>query len=317
MLLLVVIAGIHLTLGDMAIHWSDVLRQEPNLAQQIFWRLRMPRVLAAILVGASLGASGAVLQTLLHNPLAEPGLLGISSGASLTAVSVMVLSAMAGWQVPVWGITGAALVGALVVAVILFTLARRYTLNAGVLLLFGVVIGIIAGAGLTWLLYFSPTQNLRQLLYWMMGSLSFANTQVYRLWPLFLVVFALLLRDGAALNFILLGERYAFSLGIDVRKVRSRLVLWVALMSAIAVACAGSISFIGLLVPHLLRYWLGDEQRQLIWMSTLGGAIAVLGADILAMSLLNGAELPIGVITASVGGPLLFILLLRQHHVAH
>lgn len=255
--LLLLACGYHLSLGDMPIHLSDLTTPESSLAKQIFWQLRVPRVLAAVLVGASLAASGAVLQTLLHNPLAEPGLLGIASGASLIAVSLMVLSAILGWSIPIWGMTAGAFIGALIVAIILFALARHCALSGSALLLFGVVIGIITGAGLTWLIYFSPNQNLRQLLYWMMGSLSFANAQVYHLWPLFIVVFGVLLRDTGALNFILLGERYAFAQGIDVRRVRARLVLWVALLSAIAVACAGTISFIGLLVPHLIRSCLG------------------------------------------------------------
>lgn len=312
--LLFVMLWVHLSVGAIHITLHDLLQTKLNLAQDVFWRLRLPRALAGILVGAALGASGCVLQTLLHNPLAEPGLLGISSGASLTAVAVMVLSGILGWHLPVWGITLAAFMGALFVAIVLFSLAKRYQLGPGTLLLFGVVIGIVTSAGLTWFIYFSPNQNLRQLLYWMMGSLSFANQQVYGLGVLFILVMLCLLKDSRHLNFILLGERYAFSLGVDVNRLRPRLIFWVALLTAISVACAGSISFIGLLVPHVLRRWIGDEQRQLLIMSILGGAISVLAADVIAMSLLKGTELPIGVITATLGGPLLFILLLHRHY---
>ncbi|MFM2483857.1 FecCD family ABC transporter permease [Celerinatantimonas yamalensis] len=303
---------LHLNIGDYALQWQTLFSAHSNLSQQIFWQLRFPRALGAVLVGAALGGSGSVLQTVLHNPLAEPGLLGISSGASLAAVALMVFAAILGWTLPVWGVMFAALMGALLVAGLLFALARRYQLSAGALLLFGVVIGIIAGAALTWLLYLSPTQNLRQLLYWLMGSLSFASQQVYQLAPIFVVVVIMLARDAKHLNALLLGERHAFALGVDVRRLRPRLVLWVSLLSAIAVACAGTISFIGLLVPHVLRRWLGDEQRQLLWMSMLVGALSVLLADCLALTILPGAELPIGVITATIGGPILFILLIRK-----
>ncbi|CAG9296502.1 iron chelate uptake ABC transporter family permease subunit [Celerinatantimonas diazotrophica] len=309
--ILLVAFVVHLQIGQMALSWSALLNSS-SLTHQVFFELRLPRALAAILVGASLGASGSILQTVLHNPLAEPGLLGISSGASLAAVLAMVLSALLGWALPIWMITLAAFIGALVIALLLFSMAKRYQFGSATLLLFGVVIGIIAGAGITWCLYFSPEQNLRQLLYWLMGSLSFAHGQVYHLSPLFLSVFVLLIYDSRYLNWLLLGDRYAFSLGVDIHKVRPRLILWVSLLSAISVACAGTISFIGLLVPHVIRRIYGDEQRQLLWLSAILGAAVVLIADALALTIIPGQELPIGVITATIGGPILFFLLLRH-----
>lgn len=310
-LILLVAFAVHLQIGQMSLSWH-ALFDSSTLAHQVFFELRLPRALAAILVGASLGASGSILQTVLHNPLAEPGLLGISSGASLAAVLAIVLSALLGWSLPVWGITLAAFVGAVVIALLLFSLARRYQFGSATLLLFGVVIGIITGAGITWCLYFSPDQNLRQLLFWLMGSLSFAHGQVYHIGPLFLLVLILLGYDSRYLNWLLLGDRYAFSAGVDIHRVRPRLILWVSLLSAISVACAGSISFIGLLVPHVIRRIYGDEQRQLLWLSAILGAAVVLIADGLALTIIPGQELPIGVISATIGGPILFVLLLRH-----
>lgn len=311
--LLLLAAIVHLSVGDLPIRIAELVSDEPNLAKNVFWQLRFPRTLAAMLVGAALATSGCVLQTLLRNPLAEPGLLGISSGASVTTVALIVVASALGFSLPLWAIAFAAFCGALGVALLLYGLSRRFLLSSGDLLLFGVVIGIIASAGLTWLIYLSSDQSLRQLLYWMMGSLSAANRQVYLLWPLLILLLLILTRFAKSLNFVLLGDSYAFSMGVDIAKLRPRLVLLVSLLTAIAVAISGTISFVGLLVPHILRHWLGDDQRALIWMCALGGALTLLVADTLARTLLTGNELPIGVITATLGGPLLVLMLVKRH----
>lgn len=316
-LLLLVSFVSHLLVGSMTIHLSDLLGQPHSMAQQVFWELRLPRAIAGVLVGAALAGSGSVLQTVLHNPLAEPGLLGISSGASLFALLTMVLSAAFGINLPIWGSAFAAFLGAFSVALLLFFMARRYQFSSATLLLFGVVIGILASAGLTWCIYFSANQDLRQLLYWLMGSLSFAYGQVWFILPLFIVTCGALFFDSRYLNWLLLGEPYAFSMGVDIRRIRPRLILWVSLLSAMSVACAGTISFVGLLVPHVLRRLLGDEQRQLLGLSMLFGGSVVLLADSLARTLLPNAELPLGVIMATLGAPILFWILLRRPDAAY
>jgi vitamin B12 transport system permease protein len=308
-------ALVHLSIGDLKVTLGDLMAPESNLAQAVFWQLRLPRTLAAIVVGAALASSGCVLQTLLRNPLAEPGLLGISSGASLCVVALIVVGGSLGLKLPLWSMACAAFVGALSVALLLYALSRRYLLASGEMLLFGVVIGIIASAGLTWLIYLSTDQSLRQLMNWMMGSLSFATSDVYWLWPLLLGLLVVVTRYAHALNFVLLGDSYAFAMGIDIKRLRPRLVMLVSLLTAIAVSIAGTISFVGLLVPHILRQLLGDDQRTLIWMSALGGALTLLVADMLARTVLDGSELPIGVITATLGGPVLIYLLVKRHGV--
>ena len=171
-LMLVLTFVLSLELGAVGVGIEALWRTVSPLEQQVFWQLRLPRTLLAMLVGASLALCGAVLQVLLHNPLAEPGLMGISSGASLAAVLTLFLSAYFGWSLPYWSLSLAAFIGALIVTLLLLVLSRR-RLGPSALLLLGVAIGILANAILTWLLYMADDASLRSFLFWMMGSLSF------------------------------------------------------------------------------------------------------------------------------------------------
>ncbi|HHQ4500671.1 TPA: vitamin B12 ABC transporter permease BtuC, partial [Aeromonas hydrophila] len=254
----------------------------------------------------------AVLQVMLHNPVAEPGLLGVSSGAGLAAMVAMAVAKALGVYLPGWGLSLAAFGGALLVTMLLIRLARRARLGHARQLLFGVAIGILTNAAMTWLMYFADDGSLREFMFWMMGSLAYGSQQLAWWWLLFPLALGWLGWQGKALQQLLLGETQARLMGLDVDKMRVRLVLAVCLLTGMAVALCGVIGFVGLVVPHLLRLCGGSDQRFLLPASALGGGALLLAADLIARSALQAGELPIGVITASVGAPLFIYLLLRQ-----
>lgn len=304
-----------LQLGAVSVGVEVLWRPVSALEQQVFWQLRLPRTLLAVLVGASLALSGAVLQVLLHNPLAEPGLIGISSGASLAAVLTMSLSASLGFALPYWSLSLAAFVGALIVTLLLLALARR-RLGPGALLLFGVAIGILANAILTWLLYLADDASLRSFLFWMMGSLGHGQTLSWVWWLPALATLVWLMGQGRRLDLLALGGHRAQLLGLNVRRLQPQLVLAVCLLTAFSVAMAGPIGFVGLVVPHLLRLLAGGKQDFLLPASVLAGAAVLTLADVIARNLLSVGEVPIGAVTATLGAPI-FIWLLVRRYAAH
>lgn len=313
-LAVVLMAAVILSLQSGAVGVGlDVLwRPVSALEQQVFWQLRLPRTLLAVLVGASLALCGAVLQVLLHNPLAEPGLIGISSGASLAAVLTLSLAGWLGWHLPHWGVSLAAFVGALVVTLLLMLLSRR-RLGQGALLLFGVAVGIFANAILTWLLYLADDASLRTFLFWMMGSLGYGQRLPWGWWLPALFALLWLVRQGRRLDLLALGEQQARLQGLNAHQLRPRLVLAVCLLTAFSVAMAGVIGFVGLLVPHLLRLLAGGRQRFLLPASALAGAALLVLADVLARQTLVSGELPIGAVTATLGAPVFVWLLVKRH----
>ncbi|OIN12784.1 vitamin B12 ABC transporter permease BtuC [Oceanisphaera psychrotolerans] len=309
-LALLVAMLLSLQLGAVGVGIEALWQPVSRLEQQVFWQLRLPRTLLAVLVGASLALCGAVLQVLLHNPLAEPGLIGISSGASLAAVLTLSLSVHLGLSLPYWSLSLAAFVGALLVTLLLLALARR-RLGPGALLLFGVAVGILANAVLTWLLYLADDASLRSFLFWMMGSLG--HGQPLSLWLPALVTLVWLVTQGRRLDMLALGDNQARLLGLNVRWLQPRLVLAVCLLTAFSVAMAGPIGFVGLVVPHLLRLLVGGKQRFLLPASMLAGAMVLTLADVAARTVLTVGELPIGAVTATLGAPVFIWLLVRRH----
>ncbi|OKA90835.1 vitamin B12 ABC transporter permease BtuC, partial [Aeromonas salmonicida subsp. salmonicida] len=236
----------------------------------------------------------------------------VSSGAGLAAMVAMAVAKSLGIYLPGWGLSLAAFGGALAVTMLLIRLARRARLGHTRLLLFGVAIGILTNAAMTWLMYFADDGSLREYMFWMMGSLSYGSQQLAWWWLVLPLTLGWLCWQGRALQQLLLGETQARLMGLDVDRMRVRLVLAVCLLTGIAVSLCGVIGFVGLVVPHLLRLCGGSDQRFLLPASALGGGALLLGADLVARSALNAGELPIGVITASVGAPLFIYLLLRQ-----
>ena len=271
------------------------------------WQLRLPRTLSVLLVGASLAIAGCVMQALFENPLAEPGLLGVSNGAGVGLVLCVLLG-----NGDFWAFSLAAIAGALLVTLILLHFARRHLSNSR-LLLAGVALGIICSAMMTWVVYFSSNLDLRQLMYWMMGGFSGIDWRYRWLMLALLPVLCWLGAQAKILNLLTLGEISARQLGLSLFLWRNLLVVAIGWLVGVSVALAGAIGFIGLVVPHLLRLNGLTDYRSLLPASALAGASVLLAADIIARLILTAAELPIGVVTATLGAPLFIWLLLTQH----
>ncbi len=269
--------------------------------------IRLPRTLAVVLVGAALAVSGAVMQALFANPLAEPGLLGVANGAGVALVGGVLLG---GGMLPGWGLGLLAIAGALLITLILLRFARR-RLSTSRLLLAGVALGIICSALMTWAVYFSTSVDLRQLMYWMMGSFGGVGWgQGWMMLALLPVLVWLCLRPSP-LNLLTLGETSARQLGLPIWLWRNLLVGATGWLVGVSVALAGAIGFVGLVVPHILRLCGLTDHRVLLPGSALAGGGVLLLADIVARQALSAAELPIGVVTATLGAPLFVWLLLR------
>ena len=290
--------------------------------------LRLPRTFLAWLVGAGLAMSGAAMQGLFRNPLADPSIIGVTSGASLGASIAVVLI---GSQFNAWlglsSIVLGAFLGGLLAVVIVYRLASgaHSSVNAGSLsadqgtsvatmLLVGIAITALAGAGNSALAFIADNETLRRISLWNMGGLDGANDQRCLVGLLIIVPSMLILwRSHRSLDALLLGESEAHYLGVNVSYTKRLLIMVVALAVATSVALAGVIGFVGLVVPHLLRMLIGPGHRQLMVCSALAGGILLVLADVLARLLISPAELPVGVVTAVIGAPF-FILLLRQRN---
>jgi len=272
------------------------------------WQLRLPRALAVMLVGASLAVAGAVMQSLFENPLAEPGLLGVANGAGVALVLCVVLGH---GLLPVWVMSLAAVLGAMLMTFILLYFAGKRLLSNARLLLVGVAIGIICSAVMTWTVYFSSNLDLRQLMYWMMGGFGGVDWRQSWLGLLLLPALIWLCWQGRTMNFLALGAQQAQQLGLPVNLWRNLLVLFVGWIVGLSVALAGVIGFIGLVIPHILRLRGMTDQRRLLPGCALAGAGVLLLADVIARIALFAAELPIGVVTATLGAPLFIWLLLK------
>jgi vitamin B12 transport system permease protein len=280
-----------------------------NANGQLFvWQIRLPRTLAVILVGAALALSGAIMQALFENPLAEPGLLGVSNGAGVGLIAAVLLG---GSMLPEWSLGLSAMTGALVVTLILLHFARRQ-LSTSRLLLAGVALGIICSALMTWAIYFSTSFDLRQLMYWMMGGFGGVDWRQGWLMLALTPVMIWICFQSQPLNILALGETSARQLGLPMRLWRNLLVVATGWMVGVSVALAGSIGFIGLVIPHILRLCGLTDHRVLLPAVALAGAITLLFADVVARLALNAAELPVGVVTATLGAPVFIWLLLMS-----
>jgi ABC-type cobalamin transport system, permease component len=307
---------ISLSSGSYHIGVADWWHGLSQIQQQVILELRLPRTLLAIAVGGGLALCGAVLQILLHNPVAEPGLIGISSGASFLAVFFIFIGHHSGIAIPAWGISVAAFIGALLITLLLLRLSYRGQLGSSRLLLLGVAIGIATNALTTWLLYFSDDQALREIMFWMMGSLAYGQIQPAYWWLPFIIVCAWLISQHRKLALLQLGAYQAQLMGLDLRKTQRRLVWAVCFISGMCVALAGVIGFIGLVVPHLVRLAGKDGPAFTIPASVLAGSLLLLIADILSRSFISAGELPVGVVTASIGAPIFIYLLVRRYAFA-
>ncbi|EOT3045698.1 vitamin B12 ABC transporter permease BtuC [Escherichia coli] len=271
------------------------------------WQIRLPRTLAVLLVGAALAISGAVMQALFENPLAEPGLLGVSNGAGVGLIAAVLLGQ---GQLPNWALGLCAIAGALIITLILLRFARRH-LSTSRLLLAGVALGIICSALMTWAIYFSTSVDLRQLMYWMMGGFGGVDWRQSWLMLALIPVLLWICCQSRPMNMLALGEISARQLGLPLWFWRNVLVAATGWMVGVSVALAGVIGFIGLVIPHILRLCGLTDHRVLLPGCALAGASALLLADVVARLALAAAELPIGVVTATLGAPVFIWLLLK------
>jgi iron complex transport system permease protein len=308
-LLLVVLALVSLLLGRGGWLWPlQNTDSEAQLARLILWELRLPRMLLAVTVGAVLGLAGAVLQGLTRNPLAEPGLLGVSSGAALGAVIAIYSGLGALWALatPVLGLLGA-LLGTVM------TLALGGGGGVLALILAGAAVSGLMLAGTALVLNLAPNPFAAyEISHWMMGSLADRGwDQLLLAVPFMLVGAVLLLSTGRALDALSLGERQAASLGVDLASLRRRVLLGTALAVGAATSVSGAIGFIGLLAPHLVRAAVGHEPRRVLWPAALCGAVLLLVADMATRILPLDQELKLGVLTGLVGTPFFMWLVWR------
>ncbi|MFI7353699.1 iron chelate uptake ABC transporter family permease subunit [Streptomyces avidinii] len=281
-----------------------------RVGESVLWNVRLPRVVLALLVGASLGCAGALMQGVFGNPLAEPGVIGISAGAAVGAVAAIGLGLSFFGN---WTITVCAFVAGLITVSSVYLLSRNGGKTEVVtLILTGIAVNAFAGALIGLFVFFADSGQVNQITFWQLGSLAQAT------WPKVLAVLPCALAGllvapfySRRLDLLALGERPARHLGIDVERLRLALILVVALLTAAAVAVAGVITFIGLLVPHLLRMANGPGHRFLVPGSALAGALVLVAGDLAARTLAQPAELPLGVLTALLGSPFFFWLLRR------
>lgn len=315
MLVLTVATGLFAaSTGAMRLSLPMVWRAPADsLVWQIWWTIRLPRVLLAVLVGSALAVSGATLQGLFRNPLADPGLLGISSGASLALALAVVMPLTLPAVLALWWPMLAAFVGSLAVTLVIFLLSRHGRTTLSRLLLAGIAINALCGAAVGLLSWISNDQQLRQLSLWGMGSLGQAQWSTV-LASAALILPALLATQWQAkrLNLLQLGDEEAHYLGVDVQRTQRIVLVLSALMVAAAVAVSGVIGFIGLVVPHMIRLGTGGDHRWLLPASALLGAMLLLIADTLARTLVAPAEMPVGLLTSLLGAPWFLWLILRR-----
>jgi iron complex transport system permease protein len=304
------VGPVDIDLGKAIQDWLD---DQTTIESLILFDIRLPRSLLAMLIGATLGLAGASLQGLLRNPLAEPGIIGISNGAALGAVIVFYygIAGIAWFLLPLGG-----LIGALVAMIIIFLLVGQ---NRSIitLILAGIAINAIGGAFIALALNFAESPYaMQEIVFWLLGSVSNRSVnELYIAMPFMLVGWGMMLYCGRFLNALTLGEETAKSMGFNVARMRLVLILGVTASVGAAVSVAGNIGFIGLVVPHLIRPFVAYEPRRLLLSSAITGAILLLVADIVVQVLSDNGEMKLGVITALVGAPFFLFLILKSRNV--
>lgn len=290
--------------------WTTSLAPADPIVEATLSVVRFPRIVMALAVGAALAVAGALMQAIFGNPLAEPGVVGVSSGAALGASTAIVfgISAAGG------GVAVLAFLGGLGATLLVYVVARAGGRTEVVtLLLTGIAINAFAQAGLAFVLFVADTASREQIVFWQLGSLAGSVwSEVVIVLPVLVIGTALAFILAGQLDLLSLGERNARHLGVDVERLRIVAIVLVALLTGVAVAFAGIIAFVGLVVPHIIRMALGPAHRGLLVASAIGGGALLAIADLLTRTLVSGADLPIGMLTALVGGPFFFALLYQQ-----
>ena len=283
----------------------------------VFYQLRLPRIIMAILIGSALAVSGASIQGVFKNPLATPSLIGITSGASLFAAVSIVLGHFLKPFLPEIVrfslISIMAFIGAILTMIFVYKISTtRGRTNIMIMLLAGVAISALAGAITGFLTYLTDDEQLRDLTFWALGSLGGASwTKDIILFVVIGVSYFFLLKNGKALNAMMLGEQDAKHLGIPIERVKKQIIILTALMVGTAVSFAGAVGFVGLIVPYILRLLLGSNYQIILPLSAVVGGILLLGADTISRTIVAPSEIPIGVLTAFLGAPVFIAILIR------
>lgn len=286
-----------------------------DLRTTILWEIRFPRMIMAVMVGAGLSTTGAAIQGLFRNPLADPALIGVSSGAALAAAGFIVIGADLLGEFAYWDLALPffAFLGGLASTWLVLKLGSDFSgSSVSTMLLAGIAINAMAIAGVGIFYYFSDEVQLRSVIFWALGSLAGASWSTTGIAALIMVVVVLLVLEARTLNAIVLGDSEARHLGVSVEALKRRIVIYTALGVGIAVSLTGIIAFVGLVVPHLIRLSIGSNHHVVLPASAILGATLLLAADTLSRIVVAPAELPIGIVTALVGGPFFIYLIMRQ-----
>ena len=315
-ILLIFMILVATTMGAVSIPIENLLFAGLSETEKaVLFSIRIPRILLAVIVGAALAVSGAAMQGLFRNPLADPGLIGISSGAALFVAITIVLAGPITGILGLYSLSFAAFIGGLITCLLIFHFAKLTgTFSVTYMLLAGIAINALASAGTGFLTFLSDDTQLRTLTFWTMGALSGA------LWPSVIVVSSIiipatiiLVKNAKSMNVMLLGEDEARFLGVDSEKLKRIIIICTALSVGVAISVSGIIGFVGLVVPHLTRLLIGPDHRLLIPASALLGAFLLLMADSFARTALSPSEIPVGIITSLIGGPFFLWLLIKQY----
>ncbi|MFY1026297.1 FecCD family ABC transporter permease [Actinobacillus seminis] len=304
-------------IGALSLTWQDLWHNQSDIQWQIWLHIRLPRILLAVIVGLALALSGALFQGLFHNPMADPALIGVNSGASLAVGLAIIMPSFLPLEMALYSTMLAAFVGSLIVSSIIYLISHRSHVSINKLLLAGIAVNALCFALVGILTYVSNDQQLRQFSLWTMGSLGQAQWKPLILASLLILpgsIYALTL--AKKLNLLQLGDEEAHYLGVNVVRLKKQLILIGALLVGVAVAVSGAIGFIGLVIPHLVRFKFGADHRWVLPASALCGAILLLLADTLARTLIAPAELPVGMLTGLIGAPYFLWLVIRYREVS-
>ena len=302
------------SIGSVQIPFSTLWNDSNTTAHGILWNIRMPRVLLAAIVGAALAIAGAAFQGLLKNPLADPYTLGISSGASVGAVITIYFSI----SIPVLGtfvLPIFSMIGAFVTLLIVLTFARLVdrAMKMETLILTGIIFSAFLSAGLSLMIALTSDDNLRSILNWTMGSVSLRGWPYIRMvLPFFVIGVAIVLYYRRELNALIYGEERAKHLGVNVSKSKYGILIGGSILTGSAVAVSGTVGFVGLVVPHIVRLLIGADHRHLLIISMLNGASLLVLCDLVSRTIIAPVELPIGVITSFIGAPVFAYIFYRQ-----
>ena len=309
--LLMIVVGVSVgpSGSDLGI-WLSAARHDDQVDRIILYDIRIPRVLMTIIVGGGLAMMGAAIQGLFRNPLADPALIGVSGGAALFAVGFMTLGVTSPW-LTILGVPGFAFIGGLLTTYLVLIIGQRGAGLSGVLLA-GIAVNAVTIAGVGLLTYMTSDQQLRSVAFWALGSFNGVTWGNLGVSMVIGCAALLVLREHRCLNAITLGESQARHLGINVRWLQIRIIIYAALAVGVGVSMVGIIAFVGLVVPHLVRMAIGSSHRVVLPGSALMGALLTLLADTLARLMIAPAELPVGLLMSLVGGPFFVWLIVKQ-----